>query len=192
MLTSLAGVVIQNLGFLAVVAMVLLWAQARIRHAQPWPGPRPVGAVFRRWLVIIWLAGFALPVASLVVDGVIGGAAIVWLAILPYLLMFMVQIAVELFVWKRWRSVVWVLVPCLFLPWRCFQVHIALLTVWPLPGLVLTKVTLVVLLVLWLINIGVHYSGIALNLRWDMHRDGQFAAMRGVGDMLGGQRGGKP
>lgn len=184
MLTSLAGVVLQNIAFIVFAMSILLWGQARVRHAPPWPGPRPVGRVFRVWLVVIWLVGFALPVLAMVVDGALGGHGAVWLALLPYLLMFIVQIAFELFVWKRWRSVVWVLVPCLFLPWRCFQVYVGLATVWPMEGLVLTKLTLVALLVLWLINIGVHYTGIALNLRWDLQRDGEFEAIGGVGDLL--------
>lgn len=184
MLTSLAGVVLQNIAFIVFAMSILLWGQARVRHAPPWPGPRPVGRVFRGWLLVIWLVGFALPVLAIIVDGALGGHGAVWLALLPYLLMFIVQIAFELFVWKRWRSVVWVLVPCLFLPWRCFQVYVGLATVWPLEGLVLTKLTLVALLVLWLINIGVHYTGIALNLRWDLQRDGEFEAIGGVGDLL--------
>lgn len=184
MLTSLAGVVLQNIAFIVFAMSILLWGQARVRHAPPWPGPRPVGRVFRGWLLVIWLVGFALPVLAIIVDGALGGHGAVWLALLPYLLMFIVQIAFELFVWKRWRSVVWVLVPCLFLPWRCFQVYVGLATVWPMEGLVLTKLTLVALLVLWLINIGVHYTGIALNLRWDLQRDGEFEAIGGVGDLL--------
>ncbi len=184
MLTSLAGVVIQNIAFIVFAAGILLWGQARVRHAPPWPGPRPVGKVFRVWLLVIWLVGFALPVLAMVVDGALGGQTVVWRALIPYLLMFMVQIGFELFVWKRWRSVVWVLVPCLFLPWRCFQVYVGLVTVWPLEGLVLTKLTLVALLLLWLINIGVHYTGIALNLRWDLQRDGDFEAISGVGDLV--------
>ena len=184
MLTSLAGVVLQNIAFIVFAMSILLWGQARVRHAPPWPGPRPVGRVFRGWLLVIWLVGFALPVLAIIVDSALGGHGAVWLALLPYLLMFIVQIAFELFVWKRWRSVVWVLVPCLFLPWRCFQVYVGLATVWPMEGLVLTKLTLVALLVLWLINIGVHYTGIALNLRWDLQRDGEFEAIGGVGDLL--------
>lgn len=184
MLTSLTGVVVQNAAFLVFAVIILLWAQARIRHAPAWPGPRPVGRVFRWWLLVIWLVGFLLPVVAMVVDGVAGGRSEAWLVVVPYLLMFVVQIAYELFVWKRWRSVVWVLVPCLFLPWRCFQIHVGLMTVLPLEGLLLTKVTLVALLVLWLINIGVHYSGIALNLRWDLQRDGNFEAIGGVGDLV--------
>ncbi len=184
MLTSLAGVVLQNIAFIVFAAGVLVWAQSRVRHAPAWPGPRPVGSVFRRWLLVIWLVGFALPVLAMVMDGALGSQPVVWRALVPYLLLFMVQIAFELFVWKRWRSVVWVLVPCLFLPWRCFQIYVGLATVWPLEGLVLTKLTLVALLALWLINIGVHYSGIALNLRWDLQRDGDFEAISGVADLV--------
>jgi hypothetical protein len=184
MLTSLTGVFVQNAVFLVFAVIILVWAQGRIRHAPAWPGPRPVGRVFRWWLLVIWLVGVLLPLVAIAVDGVIADRPAAMLALVPYVLLVFIQIAYELYVWKRWRSAVWVLVPCLFLPWRCFQIHVGLMTVLPLEGLLLTKITLAALLVLWLINIGVHYSGIALNLRWDLQRDGDFEAIAGVGDLV--------
>ncbi len=164
-----------NLLFLAVAAAVLLWAQRRTRPGPPFPGPRPVGPLFKAWLVVIWLVGMALPLVALLVDGVAGGQAAVRAALGWYLLLFVAQIGFELLAWKRWRSPVWVIVPCLFLPWRLFQVTMGLMVV---EGPPLSVATLWALMLLWVINIGVHYSNIPNSLRWDAHpADARFAAL---------------
>jgi hypothetical protein len=166
-----------NLAFLAFAALVLAWARWRTRPGPPFPGPRPVGRAFKAWLVVIWLVGLALPLAALVADGLAGGHAPVRAALGWYLLLFVAQVAAEILAWKRWRSPVWVIVPCLFLPWRLFQVAMGLMAV---EGPPLSVAVLWALLALWLINIGVHYSNIPNTLRWDHHpADADFAALAG-------------
>jgi hypothetical protein len=165
-----------NLGFFAVACAVLGWAQWRTNPGPPFPGPRPVGRAFKAWLVVIWLVGFLLPLIALMVDGVMGGHRPVRIALGFYLLMFVAQVATEIFVWKRWRSPVWVIVPCLYLPWRLFQAWMGLQAV---EGPALSVATLWALVGLWIINIGVHFSNIPNTLRWDAHpSDADFAALR--------------
>ncbi|MCS6987578.1 MAG: hypothetical protein NZM40_09170 [Sphingomonadaceae bacterium] len=163
-----------NLAFLAVAAGVLWWAKVRTRPGPPFPGPRPTGAVFRAWLMVIWAVGFLMPAFTLVVDGILGGKAVVRALLGWYLLFFAVQIGFELLAWKRWRSPVWVIVPCLFLPWRLFQAGLGL---WLVDGSTLSVGTFAALVGLWVINVGVHYSNIPNSLRWDHHPpDARFAA----------------
>ncbi len=154
-----------DLGFLLGVALCVGWARWRTRAGPDFPGPCPVGALFKAWLLVIWGVGALLPIAALVAEGTVPG---VRLALLPYLALFAVQIGVELLTWKAWRSPVWVIVPCLFLPWRLYQVARGL----DLPGISdapLTLTTLRLLFALWVVNIGVHYSNIVNTLRWDRH-----------------------
>lgn len=158
-----------NLAFFLLAGLCLAWAQWRTRPGPPFPGPRPVGTAFKIWLIVIWLVGFLLPLLALVVDGLAGGHRPVRIALGFYLLMFVAQVATEIFVWKRWRSPVWVIVPCLYLPWRLFQAWMGLQVV---DGPMLSVVTLWALVLLWIINIGVHYSNIANTLRWDHHPPG--------------------
>lgn len=169
-------VILQELVFIAAACAVLVWAQWRLpKPSAAFPGPRPVGPVFKVWLVVIWAVGLLLPVAALLVDGVGAGSRAALLALVPYLALFVAQVASELFCWKRWRSPVWVLVPCLYLPWRLFQVYRGH-GFDPPP---LTGLTLDLLFVLWLINIGVHYTNIPATLRWDYHaRDATFPSLR--------------
>ncbi len=172
-------VVMQEVVFLALAAALLAWAQWRLpKPSAAFPGPRPVGAIFKAWLIVIWLVGLLLPLVALVFDGWVGGRIDTRVALLPYFAMFFLQVAAELFVWKRWLSPVWVLVPCVFLPWRVYQISRGLeLLQDPTPAL--TLVTLYALFVLWVINIGVHYSNIPATLRWDYHPpDRAFPSLR--------------
>jgi hypothetical protein len=95
-----------------------------------------------------------------------------------YLVMFVAQVATEIFVWKRWRSPIWVIVPCLYLAWRLWQCAWGM----GLPGAfdsTLAKLTWSALFGLWVINIGVHFTNIPLTLRWDHHpHDANFKALR--------------
>jgi hypothetical protein len=163
--------------FLAFACSCLAWAQWRLpERVAAFPGPRPVGPVFKGWLLVIWGVGLALPLVALVVDGVLGGHAGTRLALLPYFAMFAAQVASELWCWKRLRSPVWVIVPCLYLPWRLWQC-VRGLDVAP-PEATLTFATLWALAALWLVNIGVHYTNIPRTLRWDYHRpDATFASL---------------
>ena len=172
-------IVLQEIVFLTLACALLIWAQWRLpKPAAAFPGPRPVGPVFKVWLVVIWLVGLLLPLAALVVDGWLGGRVDVRLALVPYFAMFFLQVAAELYVWKRWRSPVWVLVPCVFLPWRVYQVSRGL-EVLADPAALLSLVTLYALFVLWVINIGVHYTNIPATLRWDYHpHDRAFPSLR--------------
>lgn len=105
-------VILASIAFFAFACAILGWAQWRTDPGPRFPGPQPVGPVFKMWLVVIWIVGILLPVVALAVEW--SGPA--RLALLPYFATFVLQVATEIFVWKRWRSPVWVLVPCLYLP----------------------------------------------------------------------------
>jgi hypothetical protein len=166
-----------NLAFL-VVASLIVWITARRSAGTArFPGPRPVGQVFKAWLVVIWVVGFLLPLATLVRDGVLGGRAALVTALGAYFLLFFAQIATEIACWKAGRTPAWVVVPCLYLPWRLWQVAWGA-GVTATDATPLTQATWIALFVLWVINVGVHYTGIPLTLRWDHHpRDATFPAL---------------
>lgn len=171
---DVSTVISANIAFFAFACAVLIWAQWRAVPGPTFPGPPPVGPVFKIWLIVIWVVGLLLPLAALMLEW----SAATRLAILPYLALFIMQVATELFVWKRWQSPVWVLVPCLYLPWRVFQSGWGFVSVDP-TALPLTSFTLAALFALWLINIGVHYTNIVNTLRWSSHpADAKFSALR--------------
>lgn len=194
----LVSAVAQNIAFFAVASLYVWIGARRVAGTAVFPGPRPPPAWFKVWLVVIWLVGLVLPIVALVIEGLLGGNRDASIGLGAYLLMFFAQVATELFVWKRWRSPIWVIVPCLYLAWRLWQIHWA----WTLPGVAgsdLASFTCAALFVLWVINIGVHFTNIPLTLRWDHHpRSATFPSLhdplvltRGAHDPLDPARGAK-
>jgi hypothetical protein len=168
----------QNIAFFLIASLYFWIGARRTRGTAVFPGPRPPPTWFKVWLVVIWLVGLLLPLVTLLVEGVLRANAAIVIGLGAYLGMFVMQVATEIFVWKRWRSPIWVIVPCLYLAWRLWQCAWGM----GLPGgfdSTLAQLTWIALFVLWVINIGVHFTNIPLTLRWDHHPpDAQFKALR--------------
>jgi len=162
---------IENLIFLVLATLVLVVGVKRYPDARPFPGPvKPWPLWFRIWFPIIWFVGGVIPLITLVGWGIIGGNTSVVLALTPYFVMFFLQIVSEQVVWKNFQSPIWVIVPCLYLPWRVWQCVRGLETLGPDSGLLVADITLWALLVLWILNIFVHFTGIPNSMRWNEPR----------------------
>lgn len=167
-LTPFVATLLQNLGFFALASLYVWIGAKRTAGTTPFPGPRPPADWFKSWLIVIWLVGLMLPLGTLIWAGLVQGQDQVTIGLGAYLIMVFTQIGTEIFVWKRWKSPIWVIIPCLYLTWRVWQ------CVWGLhilegEGSVIVTVTYIALLVLWIINIGVHFTNIPMTLRWDYH-----------------------
>jgi hypothetical protein len=168
---TLPTIVVENLVFFAVACAVLAVGVLRYRGTAPFPGPvTPWPTWFQVWFRVIWIAGFLLPLGTLIYFGILPGDGMVVLALAPYFVMFFVQIASEQYVWKAHASPIWVSVPALYLPWRLWQVLRGFQVMEPYPHQTFVIYTLWVLFILWIINIGVHYSGIPASMRYPAHK----------------------
>jgi hypothetical protein len=178
MMDPIAATALQNLVFFVIASLYVAIAARRAAGTAPFPGPRPVPTWFKVWLVVIWVVGLVAPAIALLTDGVFRADAMAATALGFYLLMMFAQIGTELFVWKRLRSPAWVIVPCLYLPWRVWQCAwgLELMQERDAPA---TVSVLIALFVLWVINIGVHFTNVPMTLRWDYHaKDQTFPALK--------------
>jgi hypothetical protein len=168
---TLGLIAIENAVFFLIASSILAVGILRYRGTAPFPGPvTPWPMWFQVWFRVIWIAGFILPLGVIIAFGFVPLDRAVILALAPYFLMFMVQIASEQYVWQVHKSPIWVAVPCLYLPWRVWQVVRGFEVMEPYPHLTLVTYTLWVLLILWIINIGVHFSGIPASMRYPKHQ----------------------
>lgn len=160
-----AQLVTENLVFFGLTLPGLAWGVRRYAGLRQFTGPRtPWPAWFRAWFKVIWAVGIALPLGVVVVLAVQGRGGLAALALGPYFAMFVVQIATEQ-ACIALRSPVWVAVPCFYLPWRLVQLERGLDVAAGEGALI--NATLWALIVLWVINIWVHYSGMPNQMRWD-------------------------
>jgi hypothetical protein len=157
--------ILENLVFFVLTLPGLYWGWRRYADGPAFTGPRtPWPNWFKRWFKVIWFVGGVVPLLVVVVLLVQGRSQLALLAFGPYFAMFAIQIATEL-VCIRLRSPIWVAVPCFYLPWRLLQLERGLAVAEGQGALVLA--TLWLLIVLWVINIWVHYSGMPNQMRWD-------------------------
>jgi hypothetical protein len=165
MIFSMRDILLQEAVFFVTASLILLAARQRYVGALPFPGPiTPWPSWFKIWFAIIWLFTIFLPLGVWIYYGFVDPTPGVALALGMYLLMLFLQVGSEQVCQQVWKSVIWVAVPCLYLPWRLWQCFRGLDTVGvDAPWLV--TITLELLIVLWVINIGVHFSGIPTQMR---------------------------
>ena len=166
---TMSQLVFENAMFLLFTLPCLVWGWRRYDAQAAFPGPvTPWPAWFKVWFRVIWLVGIALPLGVSIYYVIRGEAAVAAVALGAYFFLFVIQIATEL-TCIRFRSPVWVAVPCLYLPWRLVQLERGLSGLEPEDGLM--RVTLWLLIALWTVNIWVHFSGIPNQMRWHRHGD---------------------
>lgn len=163
---------VENLAFFLLTLPGLAWGWRRYAGTRPFTGPRtPWPDWFRTWFKVIWAVGVLLPLAVVVVLVVQGRGGLAALALGPYFAMFVVQVATEQ-ACIALKSPIWVAVPCFYLPWRLVQLERGLAVAEGAGPLINT--TLWALVVLWIINVWVHYSGMPNQMRWDELRTGEL------------------
>lgn len=79
------------------------------------------------------------------------------------------QILSEILTLRYFHSVVWVMVPYLYLPYRFWQLYQGLTLLNPQPDLIWVQNLLVVNLVLWILNYVLDVSQLPRLLRWEMN-----------------------
>jgi hypothetical protein len=116
---------------------------------------------------VVLVVGVVLPLIALILSGIWWGDTRVVIAIAPYFLMLGFQILSESVTINRFHSCVWVIIPCLYLPYRIWQLHTGLIL---LNGgeLMLIRNLLRLEIGLWIFNYGVHLSQLPRLLRWDV------------------------
>lgn len=132
------------------------------RSAKPFTIPQPLPNWFRVWLSIVLIVGIALPIVALAYWGVWLGDRAVMTVIVSYLAILGLQILSESVTLNRFHSCIWVTIPCVYLPYRVWQLH---------RGLLITENPQVQLflwleIVLWIFNYGVHLSQLPRLLAW--------------------------
>jgi hypothetical protein len=157
----------ENLIFLVLVTSFLLWVGWVWRESKPFSLPQPLPSWFKAWLLIVLTVGVLLPLIALVWWGFWLGKTGVVVVFAPYFLMLGFQILSESVTINRFQSCVWVMIPCLYLPYRIWQLHSGLTLLSGESELIWVRYLLRLEIGLWIFNYGVHLSQLPRLLRWD-------------------------
>jgi hypothetical protein len=156
----------ENLIFLSLGISFFAAAGYAWRNSQPFEIPKPLPSWFQTWLSVVLVVGIVLPVVATAIWGIWQRNLVVVIVFASYLVMLGLQIVIEIIMSKRFKSPIWVTVPCLFLTYRFWQLYEGITLVSPDANLIWVKYLLILELALWIFNYGVHLSQLPRLLRW--------------------------
>lgn len=108
-----------------------------------------------------------MPLGAMLFWGVWRGYSSVLMVFASYFLMLGLQIASEIYVHRQFHSIAWVTIPCLYLPYRIWQLYEGVTILSTANELILVRYLLFAEIVLWLFNYGVHLSQLPKLMRWE-------------------------
>lgn len=161
---SISSIVGSDLLFVAGATAFLALVGWAWRRANPFDLPSSLPAWFRVWFVTVLIVGLVAPIAALE-WGAFHGDAIVLNVLIPYFVLLALQILTESIILRWFHSVVWVMVPYLYLPYRLWRLYqgLALLES---SDLTWFHTLVQVEIVLWTANYGFNLVLLPQLLRW--------------------------
>lgn len=115
--------------------------------------------------------GGLLPLLAMLLCGVWWSYSSVLTVFVPVFVMLGWQILSESLTLKQFRSVVWVMVPYLYVPYRIWQLYEGLTILSPTSELVWIRNLLLVEIVLWSVNYALDLAQLSRLLRWELQEN---------------------
>lgn len=156
----------EDLVFLAIATAfcaVVNWAW---RSATPYELPQPLPGWFKIWFLTVQIGGVLLP---LIASGwaVWRGYSSAIAVLASYLLLLGLQILTESVLLRRFHSVVFVMVPYLYLPYRIWQLYEGMMLN-SADELVWIRLLLLAEIVLWVVNYLLDLSQLPRLMHWKL------------------------
>lgn len=163
----LVNLLFENLVFSALATsffFVVGWAW---RHSKPYTLPQPLPGWFSIWFGTVQLVGGLLPLIVMLLWGVWWHYDKVLIVLASYFVMLILQVISESVSLRQFNSVVFVMVPYLYLPYRIWQLFESLSLLSPENDLNWVKSLLVVQIVLWTLNYALDLSQLPRLFQWE-------------------------
>lgn len=159
----------ENVIFFIVATAFLVMVGWAWRHLKPFELPQPLPEWFKVWFLIVQVVGGALPLVVLLLWGVLWGHSIVLTVLVSYFIMLILQVLSEIATLRWFHSVVWVMVPYLYLPYRIWQLYEGLTFLNPQRELVWVRSVLIIQIVLWILNYALDLAQLPRLFRWELN-----------------------
>ncbi len=145
-------------GFLAIAG----WAW---RHVTPFELPKLLPGWFKYWFGSVQVLGLVPPLVALV-WAIWQGESLIWMVFSAYFVLLGLQILSELLTLRQLRSVVWVMVPYLYVPYRLWQLYEGVELTADRPDLAWVQLLLGAEIVVWGINYLLDLAQLPRLFRW--------------------------
>lgn len=166
--TTTFNIIFENLLFLVVATFFLVFIGWVYRQSKPFSIPQPLPTWFKAWFSVVIVLGIALPFLEMLFWGVWQRNQSVLQVFVSYFVMLGLQILSESVTVNRFNSCVWVTIPCLYLPYRIWQLYSGLTLLSIANDSIWIQRLLLIEIVLWIFNYGVHLSQIPRLLQWEV------------------------
>lgn len=160
----------EDLLFLFAATLFLVVVGWAWQKAKPYELPEPLPSWFKIWFLSVQIIGVLIPVIVLV-WAVWQGSDRAIVVLGSYFVMLALQILSEIGTLRWFHSVVWVMVPYLYVPYRIWQLYEGLFVLSPDTKLVWVQNLLLVEIVLWTLNYALALSQLPRLLRWEVSAD---------------------
>ncbi len=162
---------LENLLFFFSVTSFLIVVGWAWKHAKPYRIPEPLPKWFKLWFSTVQILGVFLPLLVMVLWGVLWGYTSVLTVIAWYFVMLGLQILSESISVKLFNSVIWVMVPYLYVPYRIWQMYEGLTLLGSANQLWWVQNLLILEIILWTGNYALNVSQLPRLLGWELTQE---------------------
>lgn len=166
---------LENLLFLVFATSFIAIVGWAWRDAKPFSLPKPLPGWFKIWFGTVQVVGIIPPLLAMFLWGIAWGYSSVLTVLAWYFIMLGLQILSESLTLRRFPSVVWVMVPYLYLPYRIWQLYEGLTILNPEPELIWVRYLLIVEIVLWIGNYALDLAQLPRLFRWEMKENNDIS-----------------
>lgn len=152
--------------------VVVGWAW---RHLKPFTLPQPLPGWYKIWFGTIQIVGIVIPLLAMFLWGIWWRYSSVLTVLIPYFVMLGLQILSEILTLRQFRTVVWVMVPYLYLPYRVWQLYEGLKFLTPETDLIWIRYLLIVEIVLWSGNYALDLTQLPRLFRWEIQENKEIS-----------------
>lgn len=156
----------EDLLFLAIATAFLVMVGRAWRLVKPYDLPQPLPDWFKIWFLTVQIGGGLLPLIGLG-WGIWHGYSNVVAVLVSYGVLLGLQILSESISLRQFRSIVFVMVPYLYLPYRIWQLYEGM-QLTDADELIWIRHLLLIEIVLWIANYALDLSQLPRLLGWDI------------------------
>lgn len=165
---------VENLVFFILATSFLIVVGWAWRNSKPFSLPQPLPGWFKIWFGTVQVLGLIVPLVMLV-WGVWWRDTRLFTVFVPYLVMLGLQILSEILTLRQFQTVVWVMVPYLYLPYRFWQLYEAWKFLSFETDLAWVRNLLLLEIVVWIGNYVLDVTQLPRLLRWEVKEDSDIS-----------------